>query len=308
VKRSAGWVLACWTAAAGLAGCDDVRAVEAADIEPLPSLERPSPEHRLGLPEVEGLWRFAGFEVPPRDSAAIRAGELTLASPGDFRFDTQRLDSVAGQYLRGENAFAFHGEVRRDSTYALVAQDSDGTLRFVAGRMQADTLWMELTSFPSAAAWPSGSRAALVRGDPPAEPFVRLRGGVPFPAEIDTLALDTLGTDTMPPGSVPVSGPEGERPPVVLPPAERPAERPAAPAQPAPARPPVEPAPRPQEPARPPERPRDAPPARPQPADTVRIQPPPEPEPAQPPTPPRVEPTPAEPPPTPMPRDSIRIP
>jgi hypothetical protein len=289
--------------AAALSGCDDVRAVEAADIEPLPPLERPSPERRLGLPEVEGLWRFAGFEVPPRDSAAVRAGELALTPPGDFRFETQRLDSVAGQYLRGANAFAFHGEVRRDSTYALVAQDADGTLRFVAGRMQADTLWLELTSFPSAAAWPTGSRAALVRGDPPAEPFVRLRGGVPFPAEIDTLAVDTLGVDTLPTGMVPEPRPEGERPPVTPPPAERPAQ--PAPAQPAP----TEPAPRPRQPSQPPERPRDAPPAQPQPADTVRIQPPPrEPEPAPPPRPVPVEPTPAEPPPPPMPRDTIRIP
>jgi hypothetical protein len=301
-------MLACSMAAA-LTGCDDVRAVEAADIEPLPPLERPSPERRLGLPEVEGLWRFAGFEVPPRDSAAVREGGLTLTPPGDFRFETQRLDSVAGQYLRGETAFAFHGEVRRDSTYALVAQDADGTLRFVAGRMQADTLWLELTSFPSAAAWPSGSRAALVRGDAPPEPFLRLRGGVPFPAEVDTLAVDTLGVDTLPTGVVPEPRPEGERPPVTPPPAERPAQ--PAPAQPAP----TEPAPRPRQPAQPaqpPERPRDAPPAQPQPADTVRIQPPPrepprepEPEPARP---PRVEPTPAEPPPPPMPRDTIRIP
>jgi hypothetical protein len=293
--------------AAALTGCDDVRAVEAADIEPLPPLERPSPERRLGLPEVEGLWRFAGFEVPPRDSAAVRTGELALTPPGDFRFETQRLDSVAGQYLRGENAFAFHGEVRRDSTYALVAQDADGTLRFVAGRMQADTLWLELTSFPSAAAWPTGSRAALVRGDLPAESFVRLRGGVPFPAEVDTLAVDTLGVDTLPAGMVPEPRPEGERPPVTPPPAERPAQ--PAPAQP-PAQPaPTEPAPRPRQPSQPPERPRDAPPAQPQPADTVRIQPPPrEPEPAPPPRPVPVEPTPAEPPPPPMPRDTIRIP
>ena len=52
--------------------------------------------------------------------------------------------------------------------------------QFVAGHVLRDTMWIELTGFPSAAGWPPGARAALVR-NPRGAPFMRLRGYVPPP-------------------------------------------------------------------------------------------------------------------------------
>jgi hypothetical protein len=77
-----------------LAACEEAEGV---NVQPLPPLERPSPEARAGLPEVAGTWRFAGWELPVRDTAT--AGEGMLA-PGVLAVRTQRLDSVAGDYLR----------------------------------------------------------------------------------------------------------------------------------------------------------------------------------------------------------------
>ncbi|HEX8431733.1 MAG TPA: hypothetical protein VF625_10605, partial [Longimicrobium sp.] len=65
------------------------------EVEPLHGMQRPSAERRAGLPEVRGRWLFAGWEVAPRDTAAIRNDVYQLTPPGEFRFLTQRLDSVA---------------------------------------------------------------------------------------------------------------------------------------------------------------------------------------------------------------------
>ncbi|HLL85197.1 MAG TPA: hypothetical protein VK420_21180, partial [Longimicrobium sp.] len=120
------------------------------EVEPLPPLERPSAERRAGLPEVRGRWLFAGFEIAPRDSASMANSDYQLTPPGEFRFLTQRLDSVAGQYgVPGRFVIPFTGEVRKDGVFALVAFPGDGVQQFVAGRVMNDTLWLELTNVVS---------------------------------------------------------------------------------------------------------------------------------------------------------------
>src|SRR5688572_19300035 len=170
VSRRWAWV-ACCTALAAL-GCEEAQSVE---VQPLPPLQRPSPERRAGLPEVRGTWRFAGFEYSVNDTAAIRDQIYLLVPPGELRIAAQRMDSLAGQYVRDSVAFPFFGEVRRDSVLALVAFGPDGSSQFATGRVMRDTLWLELTSFPSAQRWPPETRAALVRGAV-TRPFRRLRG------------------------------------------------------------------------------------------------------------------------------------
>ncbi len=160
----------------GAAACSEANA----DVEPLPPLHRPTPEQRAGLPIVSGRWLFTGFEYPVRDTLRVREQVYRLVPPGEFRIATQRLDSVAGQYVREGTAFPLMGEVRRDGIFAFVAFDPSGVGQFVSGRVVKDTMWIELTGFPSAATWPPGARAALVR-NPRGQPFVRLRGYVPPP-------------------------------------------------------------------------------------------------------------------------------
>src|SRR5215216_4344038 len=77
------------------------QAAEADDVEPLPPLERPTPEQRVGLPVLSGRWIFTGFEYPAADTLRVREMVYRLVPPGEFRVATQRLDSVAGQYVRG---------------------------------------------------------------------------------------------------------------------------------------------------------------------------------------------------------------
>ncbi|HEX2203883.1 MAG TPA: hypothetical protein VHG91_11320, partial [Longimicrobium sp.] len=168
----------------GAAACE---AAEAGDIEPLPPLERPTPEQRAGLPVVAGRWLLAGFEFEARDTARVREQVYRLVPPGEFRVVTQRLDSVAGQYVRDGAAFPFNGEVRRDGLFSFVAFTPDGAGSFVAGRFARDTMWVELTGFASLQAWPPGTRAAFVRR-PRGAPFTRLRNFVPPP---DTAAADS---------------------------------------------------------------------------------------------------------------------
>jgi hypothetical protein len=74
------------------AGCE---AAEGVQVQELPPLDRPSPEARRGCPRCKGVWRFAGWELP---SAEVGEAIDTLARPGDFVFDAQRLDSIAGAY------------------------------------------------------------------------------------------------------------------------------------------------------------------------------------------------------------------
>lgn len=215
---------------AALAGCD---AAEAGDIEPLPPLQRPSAEARAGLPEVAGRWRFAGFEILPGDTAAVRADSTRLIPPGDLVVQLQRLDSIAGVYARGGAEFPFVGEVRRDGVVAVVVAAPDGTRQFAAGQVVRDTLWLELTSFSSAQAWPAGTRAALVR-TPVEQPFRRFVGGRAIPLPVDSAALDSMRMadslaaarrDSAAAAGVPVTPPAATPAPA----AQRPQPRPTAP-------------------------------------------------------------------------------
>lgn len=274
MRRRIGAVLACCAALAAGA-CGDAEGVE---VQPLPPLQRPSPEARAGLPEVRGVWRFAGFEIPARDTAAVRERVYALVPPGELRVVTQRLDSVAGQYVREGVAFPFTGEVRRDSTLTVVAF-SEGMGQFAAGRVVRDTFWIELTSFTTGQSWPQGTRAALVR-TAVRQPFRRLLGGIAIAPPVDSVALrDSIRLDSLrragvivaPPaaaGQQPVPGPGQALPPAAQPgvqPGARPAvpgaqpvpqQRPPAQAQPQ-QRPPAQVQPRPQQPR--PQQPRPQP-------------------------------------------------
>src|SRR3954464_3807273 len=169
------WMAGCaGFALLGAAACGQARA---SDVEPLPPLRRPGLEERAGLPVIAGRWLFTGFEYPVQDTQRVREQVYRLVPPGEFRVATQRLDSVAGQYVRDSVAFPFTGEVRRDGIFAFVAFEPGGVGSFVSGHVVKDTLWIELTGFPSSASWPPGTRAALVH-NPRGAPFVRLRGYV----------------------------------------------------------------------------------------------------------------------------------
>lgn len=216
--------------ALALGACD---AAEAVDIQPLPPLDRASPEARLGLPEIRGDWRFAGWEVlgMAPDSAA-GADAPNLAAPGAFALRTQRLDSVAGVYAFGGAQFPLIGEVRRDSVVSLVTAAPGAEPRFAAGRLLRDTLWIELTSFGVADAWPAGTRAAFVRAAP-AAPFLRYAAQIPV-AEIPPPI--TEGTEPS----------EGMLPRAPVQPETSPVIRPAQPVAPVPSAAPA-PLPRPRE-------------------------------------------------------------
>lgn len=300
MRQRIGAVLAC-IAAMAAGACGEAEGVE---VQPLPPLQRPSPEARAGLPEVRGVWRFAGFEIPAGDSTAVREQVYTLTPPGEFRVTAQRLDSVAGQYVREGVPFPFAGEVRRDSTMAVVAF-SGGVGQFASGRVVRDTFWIELTSFTTAQAWPRGTRVAMVRRVG-GQPFRRLLGGAPIYVPVDSTAVrDSIRLDSLrrtgvivPPGTAQTLPgqplPPGAQPGVarpVVPGAQPGVARPAVPgAQPqrSPAaqpqrRPPVQAQPRPQpqfpppaqepvnEPAVQPDPPRPAPPNPNAPRDTLRF-------------------------------------
>ncbi|HEX8692928.1 MAG TPA: hypothetical protein VF746_10940 [Longimicrobium sp.] len=265
-------------------------AAEAGDVEPLPPLERPTPEQRAGLPVLSGRWIFTGFEYPARDTLRVREFVYRLVPPGEFQVTAQRLDSIAGRYVRGGTAFPMVGEVRRDGIFSFVAFAPDGVGSFAAGHVVKDTLWMELTSFASAAEWPPQTRAAFVRR-PRGAPFVRLRDYVPPPPDTARDEDEDEGGER--PAPPPVSPePRPAPPPVERP--ERPRPRPVEP--PAPEPPAVDTPfglPPQDTPQRPPPRRRRG-----QPRDTVRFPPP-------------TEPAPFPPPPTPdrpAPRDTLRIP
>ncbi|HYJ79265.1 MAG TPA: hypothetical protein VEW03_06680 [Longimicrobiaceae bacterium] len=267
----------------GAAACD---AASAEDVEPLPPLQRPTAEQRAGLPVLSGRWLFTGFEYPARDTLRVREQSYRLEPPGELRISTQRLDSIAGHYVRGGSAFPLTGEVRRDGIFALVVFDPAGAGSFAAGHLVKDTLWVELTGFPSAAGWPPETRAAFVRR-PRGAPFTRLRGYVPPPPPpaIDSTVAAPLPAESPP--APPPAAPAPAPPPVREPP---PPNVEPLPADDTPLRPPPQDAPR-----------RPAPRPRPQPRDTVRVAPPPAPPPAP-------EPAPAPPPRPNAPRDTIRFP
>lgn len=187
IKPAIGWTLAF----ALVAGCD---AAENVQVQPLPSLERLTPEARAGLPEVAGIWRFAGWELAPGDTNRVAS---TLPGFGDLLLETQRLDSIAGFYVAGEARLPLVGEVRRDSVVSLAGGD-----RFLAGMVSSDTLWLTLTSLVPSANWPDRARAAFVKSAPSSR-FVRVRGQVPALA-----AADSLRNPSMPP----VAGTQSTRP------------------------------------------------------------------------------------------------
>lgn len=271
MRRSVRW-LAAMALLLGIQACDEARA----DVEPMPPLRRPTPEERASLPNVSGRWIFTGFEYPVRDTQRVREQVYRLVPPGEFVITTQRLDSVAGNYVRDSVAFPFTGEVRRDGIFAFVAVEPGGVGQFVSGRVVKDTVWIELTGFPSAASWPPGTRAALVK-QPRGAPFVRLRGYVPPPPP----PVDSSRPAAPPPAAAPAPAPAPVqvRPQPVAPPPPPPPPPPA----------PVDtfealpesipmppPAPPPAEPRRRPRRGRDTaqaqPPANPaMPRDTIRI-------------------------------------
>lgn len=282
-------VLACCAALAA-GGCGDAEGME---IQELPPLRRPTPEARAGLPEVRGVWRFAGFEIPAADTTAVREQVYTMTPPGELRVMAQRLDSVAGQYVRDGVAFPFSGEVRRDSVLSIVAF-SEGIGQFAAGHVRRDTFWIELTSFGSAQGWPRGARAALVRrvGGPP---FRRLLGGAPIYPPVDSVRLrDSIRIDSLRRAGVVI--PPGAQPPA----AAQPVPGQQAPAQPGarspvpagqpqvqPQRPPAQAQPRPQQPRPQPQRPpRQDTPRQPPPRQDTPVTPPVN-EPVVPPPPPR---------------------
>jgi hypothetical protein len=209
----------------GAAACDDAKA----SVEPLPPLHRPTPEERAGLPILLGRWLFTGFEYPVQDTQRVREQVYRLVPPGEFRVTLQRLDSVAGQYVRDSVGFPVTGEVRRDGIFSFVAFEPGGAGQFVAGHVAKDTMWIELTAFPSAASWPPGTRAALVR-QPKGPPFVRLRGYVPPPPPpVDSAKAGDDGEAQPAPPPPPPSAP--------APVTEQPRPRPAPPPPPPPSEP-----------------------------------------------------------------------
>ena len=205
-------VLAGVVLAAG--ACDEA----SGKVQPLPPLTRPSVEARAGLPEVRGIWRFAGFEIRPQDTLLVREQAYQLVPPAEMRIITQRLDSIAGQFVRDGVGFPFTGEVRRDSTISVVTF-SDGVAQFAAGHLQRDTFWIEVTSLASAAGWSPGARAAMVRrvGGPP---FRRLLGGAAIAPPVDSVAIrDSIRMDSLrragvvvPPAQPGVQPPAGVQP------------------------------------------------------------------------------------------------
>ncbi len=265
-----GRIIGCLGTVALLAiGCD---AAEGVRVQELPPLERSSPEARAGLPQVQGEWRFAGWELGPADSALLVG---SLPSFGTVRLEVQRLDSIAGSYLLAGSSFPVVGEVRRDSVLALVAQAGEGG-RYLAGRISRDTLWVSTTTLVEAGSWPAGARAAFVRS-PVTATFARLQGQ-PTILPGDTIQPVLAGPVEMPadegvqsPGAT--QPPAGEQPPAPRPtapaptpptePRTTPAEQPrATPPAAAPATPPTTPpAARPTEPppAQPEEPPRRTP-------------------------------------------------
>lgn len=236
-----------------LAACNPAEDVE---VQQLPSLARLSQEARAGVPEVSGVWRFVGWELAPDDTASLAA---KLPGLGAIWLETQKRDSIAGQYLLPNWRVPLYGEVRRDQTVALVGVFAPGDLRFFAGRLERDTVWLELSSAVEAGTWPAEARAAFTRTRTPTPPFTRVRGAAPPVARVDTAARapgDSLAragavVATQPPAQGPATMPQAPRP---APPSATPQTgRPAAPR--ATTTPPTTPRPRPT----PPPAPRPAP-------------------------------------------------
>lgn len=152
------------------AGCDRADMSEPA---PLPPLERPSPEARAGLPELAGTWIVAAPAALPEDTLAgdgeADAGteEEDLPAVQSLTVAVQRLDSLAAElHASGGAMLPLTGEVRRDGVISVgTSEPIEGRTRFLAGRLDGDTLWLTFTDLPEAVAFPAGARVPLVRGD-----------------------------------------------------------------------------------------------------------------------------------------------
>lgn len=204
-----------------LAGCDPAEDVR---VQELPSLARASVEARLGLPELRGAWRFAGWELPRGDTLGLDA---ELPAFGIVLLQAQSRDSLAGFYLTQGGRSPLVGEVRRDSVVSLVTFPAPGDGRYLVGEVAGDTLWLEATSLAEPGSWRGDARAAFVRSRTPVTAFRRVRGAVPPPPPVDSAALAAADSAALAPpagAAVPPSGgmptpPAGGAPGVTRPPA-----------------------------------------------------------------------------------------
>jgi hypothetical protein len=205
------------------AGCGPAEGVQ---VQELPELERPSPQARAGLAEVEGAWNHAGWEV-----AYLQVGEVLEAerAPRAVVFQVQRLDSLSGFLLRTEGSRRFVGEIRRDGIVSMLVAEAEQGSGVVAGAVEGDTLWLELSTL-AAVPIPPGARAAYVRA-PAGQIWVRLPSGALLR---DTVVAPPPG-DTLPPAPAPLPGPDA--PPADVAEPRQPVVPPAQPQQPAPQQP-----------------------------------------------------------------------
>jgi hypothetical protein len=162
-------------------------------VQPLPPLASLSPEARAGVPVVSGVWRFAGWEVSGGDSTSLAA---PLPGFGAILLRTQQRDSIGGSYVVGGGSAPLAGEVRRDGTIALVTYLAPGDGRYLAGRLEKDTIWVEMSSLTEPGSWPRGARAAFVRSAV-AGRFARMRGALPPLARVDSVRADSLRADSL---------------------------------------------------------------------------------------------------------------
>lgn len=173
-----------------LAACDPAEEVS---IQELPSLDRSSVEARLGLPELQGPWRFAGWELAEGDTLGL---EAELPALGVLWLQSQKRDSLAGFYLTaGGGRAPLQGEVRRNGVVALVTFPQSGEGRYLVGSVQGDTLWVESTTLVEQGGWREDARMAFVRSQTALTPFRRVRGLIPPRPTADTAAL-AAGMDT----------------------------------------------------------------------------------------------------------------
>lgn len=198
-----------------LAGCGPAEGVA---VHELPPLERPSPEARAGLADVRGTWSLAGWEV-----AHPGVGEaVPERAPRAITIQEQRLDSLGGQLIDPDGSRTFVGEIRRDGIVSLVLGGGDGSPSVVAGVVERDTLWLELSTLAGFVI-PRGGRSAYVRA-PTGQTWVRLPSGVLLR---DTVVLPP--PDTAAPEPAPAQTPAATPapPPSDPPPAPGPATAPA---------------------------------------------------------------------------------
>lgn len=211
--------------AVSLAACD---LAEGVTVQELPNLDRASIEARLGLPEVAGPWRFAGWELQEGDTLGLEAELPTL---GILNVEVQKRDSVAGTYRGAAGGEAqVEGEVRRDSVLALVVLPGGGEGFYLTGRLDHDTLWVEKTTLLESGEWRGDARPAFVRSDQPVTPFRRVRGMVmptaPLPDTLQPGLIDSLPVTSVP-DTADVAAPQpAPATPTTQPPAQQPTTQP----------------------------------------------------------------------------------